>query len=149
HRGDDPPLDPGVAPPGGPAVRSGDRRPRGRRGRHPRGLPPPGSEPARRVTGVAVLSPSVVPGAGDLTLGSHAGQVLIGLTVHPARPGDDQLSFYLLPLEGSAATLDATLTIHGERVPLEPCGANCRRTTTVLQGHETVDVSIPAPRGGV
>ena len=32
---------------------------------------------------------------------------------------------------------------------LEPCGANCRWTNAVLQGHETVDVSISPPRGGM
>ncbi len=61
-------------------------------------------------------------GVADLTMGSHAGQVLVGLTVDPGRPGMNSLVLYLLPIEGNAAAakLRAELTVDGRRFPWPP-----------------------------
>ena len=45
-------------------------------------------------------------------MGDHAGQVLVGLTLDPGHPGDNQALIYLLPIEGNraASELGAELT---------------------------------------
>ncbi len=94
---------------------------------------------------------SARPRAGDLTMGSHAGQVLVGLTVRPGRPGPNRLVLYLLPLEGeeAAAGLKAELTVGSSSLPLAECGDTCRQTTASLAGGETVQVTVKGPKGGV
>jgi len=98
----------------------------------------------------ATPSESALPGPGDLTMGSHAGQVLVGLTLHPARPGPNQAVIYLLPLEGNraAADLSATITARGRTSSLVDCGDTCRRATLELQGNETVAVTVAGSKGG-
>jgi len=105
-------------------------------------------EAARQTT----PSVSALPRAGtDLTMGSHAGQVLVGLTLHPARPGRNDLLLYLLPLEGNqaAGALKATLTVGHRAPPLIPCGDTCRRATAELQGGETISVTVAGSKGGI
>jgi putative copper export protein/methionine-rich copper-binding protein CopC len=100
----------------------------------------------------AAPSISALPTAGaDLTLGGHAGQVLVGLTLHPARPGRNDLLLYLLPLEGNQAAgdLKATLTVGRRSLPATPCGDTCRRARVKLQGGETISVTVAGSKGGI
>ncbi len=104
-------------------------------------------EAARQATPSVSALPR--PGA-DLTMGGNAGQVLVGLTVHPARPGRNDLLLYLLPLEGNhaAGDLAATLTVSHRPVPLTACSQTCRRAGVQLQGGETISVTISGHKGG-
>jgi copper transport protein len=93
---------------------------------------------------------SGLPVAGELTLGSHAGGVLVGLSLKPGAPGVNQAFVYLLPIEGAQAArgLKATLTVDGQPAPLTVCGTTCRRATLTLAGGETVVVTVPGSEGG-
>src|SRR6266545_3431670 len=99
----------------------------------------------------ATPSASARPRPGDLTMGSHAGQVLVGLTVRPGSPGENQLVLYLLPLEGdeAAAGLTAELTVGTTSLRPSECGSTCRRTTATLDGGETVRVRVNGTKGGI
>jgi len=99
----------------------------------------------------ATPSASARPRPGDLTMGSHAGQVLVGLTVRPGSPGENQLVLYLLPLEGdeAAAGLTAELTVGTTSLRPSECGSTCRQTTATLDGGETVQVRVKGPKGGI
>jgi len=111
---------------------------------------PPSRLVAEEAARQATPSESALPGPGELTLGSHAGQVLVGLTLRPARPGANQAVVYLLPLEGNkaAADLKATITVGGSTSLLTACGDTCRRATLELRGDETVAVTVAGPKGG-
>jgi copper transport protein len=91
-----------------------------------------------------------LPRQGDLTLGSDAGEVLVGLTIRPAEPGANDVFVYLLPLEGekAAADLPATIELGGSSIPMDPCGATCRRASFDLQGGETLAVEVGSDVGG-
>src|SRR5439155_26712055 len=69
---------------------------------------------------------SALPAQGDLTLGDHAGQILVGLTVRLARPGPNQLLVYLLPLQGSAARIPVRVSVDGKQRPVQVCAPDCR-----------------------
>jgi len=99
----------------------------------------------------ATPSASARPRSGDLTMGSHAGQILVGLTIRPGRPGANQLVVYLLPLEGeeAAAGLKAQLIVGTTPLPLAECGSTCRRTTATLTGEEAVQVRVEGSKGGM
>ena len=99
----------------------------------------------------ATPSASARPRAGDITMGSHAGQVLVGLTVRPGLPGKNQVLLYLLPLEGDAAAagLEATLAVGTTPLPLVECGDTCRQASSTLAGGETVRVTVEGTKGGV
>jgi putative copper export protein len=103
-------------------------------------------EAARAVT----PSASAFPGPGDLTMGGHAGQVLVGLTLDPGEAGTNRALVYLLPLEGNeaAANLRAHLLIGELPVPLSACGDTCRRATVAVQGGEEIRVRVDGPKGG-
>ncbi len=98
----------------------------------------------------ATPSASALPRPGALTMGSHAGQVLVGLTLRPGLPGPNQVVVYLLPLEGNtaAAGLKATLVLSGNSVALESCGDACRRADVSLQGDQSLSVDVAGPKGG-
>lgn len=106
-------------------------------------------EAARRVA--ASMSGLPTSGQQELTMGGHAGQVLVGLTLRPARPGPDEVFVYLMPLEGNraAADLRAALQVGTRTVALTRCGDTCRRGAAKLTGDETVRVSVAGPKGGV
>ena len=90
------------------------------------------------------------PRSGELTLGGHAGEVLVGLTLDPGVPGENRVLVYLLPLEGgsAAARLEATLRIGASDRPLAKCGQTCRRADLRLSGGERVTVHVWGARGG-
>jgi copper transport protein len=112
---------------------------------------PPSRLVEEEATRQSTPSASALPRRGpDLTLGGHAGQVLVGLTLRPARPGRNDLLLYLLPLEGNqaAAHVTATLAVGDRGVPLTRCGDTCRRTVVRLRGNETISVDVAGPKGG-
>ncbi len=98
----------------------------------------------------ATPSASAFPGLGDLTMGGHAGQVLVGLTLDPGKADTNRALLYLLPLEGNeaAASLRAHLFVGGQPVPLSACGDTCRRATVSVQGGEEIMVRVDGPKGG-
>jgi hypothetical protein len=83
-------------------------------------------------------------------MGSHAGQVLVGLTLEPGKPGPNRALIYLLPLEGTkaAASLRAHLLIGGLALPLRPCGDTCRSTRVTVRGNEQITVRVEGRKGG-
>ena len=101
---------------------------------------------ARKVTPQA----SALPRRGDLTMADHAGQVLVGLTLRPGRPGPNQVLVYLLPLEGAkaAAALRAQLVLGGVSRPLTSCGDTCRTARVTLRGDQDLSVRVAGPKGG-
>ncbi len=92
-----------------------------------------------------------LPGERDLTLGGEAGETLVGLTLRPARPGQNEVLVYLMPLEGpsAASRMDVALSV-GQAPPrrMEPCGQTCRRTTLALHGGERLGVEVAGGGGG-
>jgi copper transport protein len=104
------------------------------------------AEAARQVT----PSRAALPRAGELTMGGHAGQVLVGLTLHPGTPGHNDVSVYLLPIEGNkaAGNLRAELVLSGRPIRLEKCGDTCRDTAVNLRGGEDLVVHVEGPKGG-
>src|SRR6266852_7830097 len=91
-----------------------------------------------------------LPQSDDLTLADGAGNVLIALTVRPARPGLNTVLVHVLPLEGAAAAADVSvsLVINGQPVPLDFCSRTCRTADVTLAGGEHVDVVADSPSGG-
>jgi copper transport protein len=113
-------------------------------------LPAPGSDAVRAPT-PAPASSSALPVAGELTMGSHAGSVLVGLSLSPGTPGPNVASVYLLPLTGTQATaaLTATFTAgSAQPVPLATCGQSCRRGSVLLTSGESVAVTVTGAEGG-
>jgi copper transport protein len=110
-------------------------------------LPP---RPVQTAAATAEEAGAPLPRAGDLTLAQPAGQVLVGLTVRPARPGRNQLLLHLLPLEGeqAAARLPVALVVAGRTITPQPCGVACRQATATLQGGETLRVVVGGQGGG-
>jgi copper transport protein len=88
---------------------------------------------------------SPLPSPGDLTMGGRAGQVMVGLTVHPGRPGTNTVRVYLASPASAAST--ARIQIHGRWQPLPSCGGPCRSATVDLRGGERLVVAV-AGRGG-
>jgi hypothetical protein len=91
-----------------------------------------------------------LPSASALTLGGHAGPVLVGLSVDPGGPGSNAITLFLLPLQGesAAARIPARIDIDGERVALTQCGSTCREGKADLAGGERIAVHIPGDEGG-
>ncbi|MGH2673707.1 MAG: copper resistance protein CopC [Actinomycetota bacterium] len=91
-----------------------------------------------------------LPRDGDLTLGSSAGEVLIGLTLRPGEPGSNEAFVYLRPLEGedAAAGMPVSLVVRGRAMQMSDCGPACRRAEVDLVGNEEVQVRVDSPVGG-
>jgi copper transport protein len=110
--------------------------------------------PARQVEAAEEAEPtaqaSPIPAGAALTLGSHAGPVLVGLTVEPATPGRNELTIYVQSLDGPGAT--ASLPVHasvdGDDVALTQCADTCRRGTANVEGGEVVVVDVGTASGG-
>lgn len=91
-----------------------------------------------------------LPGAEALTLGGHAGQLLVGLSIAPGEPGENAITLFLLPLGGDAAAarIAATLEVDGRELTLTQCGATCREGTVDLDGGERLTVRVPGDEAG-
>ena len=99
---------------------------------------------ASPVSPVSPVSPASVawsPRPGDLTLGGRAGDVMVGLTLHPGRPGPNRVTVYLAaPAAGGA---DARVRVGGRPSDLVRCGPRCRTGSVVLRGAERLVVRVP------
>jgi len=110
---------------------------------------PPARVAAAETAGEA-LAGSALPRPGDLTLGGEAGEVLVGITLRPGRPGPNDVLIYLLPLEGedAAARLVSRLEVDGRAVPMQECGPTCRSAHAVFDGGDMVQVRVDGRIGG-
>jgi copper transport protein len=111
--------------------------------------------PARQAEAAEEASPgsaavSPIPSGAGLTLGSHAGSVLVGLTVEPARPGANEMTIYVLSLDGPGATavLPVRASVDGGQVALTQCADSCRKGTMSLHGGERVAIDVGTLAGG-
>lgn len=111
-------------------------------------VPPQRAEEDALLAAGARENPAI-PEAGDLTLAGEAGDVLVGLSLRPGRPGRNDVLVYLLPPSGEADArdLDAELVVGGDVQPLERCGRACRRGVAVLDGGEDVSVRLEGVAG--
>lgn len=92
---------------------------------------------------------SALPGPDDVTLGGAAGDVLVGLTARPARPGTNELFVHLAPLAGvPAADRRVLVRIDGRPHPVRSCGPTCRQTEASLTGGEQAEVIVSGADGG-
>jgi copper transport protein len=107
---------------------------------------------AREAAGTSVASSSSAalsspfPQPGDLTMAGRAGQVMVGLTVHPGRPGDNKIGVYLATPATPAST--ARIQVRGRWHALSSCGGSCRTATVDLRGGERLAVAVAGPGGG-
>ena len=104
---------------------------------------PPGRQ-AEAAEGPRPAEVSPIPAGEGLTLGSHAGPVLVGLTLQPGRPGPNEVTIYVLGLDGPEATaaLPVRATVDGASVALAQCADTCRRGEVDLRGGEVVAVDV-------
>ncbi len=91
---------------------------------------------------------SALPRPGDLTLGGHAGQILLGLTVRPAKPGPNQLLVYVLPIQGKAQDIPIKVSLAGRPLRVRACGPNCRSSEADLAGGERIAIAAAGSAGG-
>lgn len=85
-----------------------------------------------------------LPSAGDLTMASSAGDVLVGLTLRPGRPGRNTAWLYVLPIGGepAASGLAVTLTSAGRSQAVRRCGPSCRSADLDLLGGDALKVGV-------
>lgn len=100
--------------------------------------------PAARPSAAARVS--WLPRPGDLTMGGRAGQVMVGLTVNPGRPGRNTISAYLA--SPATAASRARIRLGGRWQALSSCGGQCRAGTVTLRGGERLAVSVSGRGGG-
>lgn len=81
------------------------------------------------------------PQPGDLTIGGRAGDVMVALSLHPAKPGANTATVYLAP--PATRKTAAHIRVSGRTVALQSCGPTCRRATVELHGSQTVEVVVP------
>jgi hypothetical protein len=103
------------------------------------------AEAAEGPSGPTEVTP--IPAGEGLTLGSHAGPVLVGLTLQPGRPGPNELTIYVLGPQATAA-LPVRATVDGISVALSQCADTCRRGEVDLRGGEVVAVDVGASADG-
>lgn len=97
----------------------------------------------------ANLRSAALPRAGDLTMGGEAGEVLIGLTLRPGRPGPNEVLVYVLPLEEEeAAGIPVEVSSGDLFVEATRCGPTCRSADMDLRGGETLRVRVGGSAGG-
>lgn len=97
-----------------------------------------------------LAEPAGLPEPGDLSLADPAGQVLVGVTLRPAVPGDNQVWVHLQPPVAAAPAedLDVEATVDGQPVALRRCGPACRRGEAELTGGERLAVRVAGEAGG-
>ena len=87
-----------------------------------------------------------LPQPGDLTLGGSAGDSVVGLTIRPARPGQNTLWVYVIPVAGEAAAAKTSvgIRVNGGTVISRRCGPTCVAASATLVGRESVTVALGA-----
>jgi copper transport protein len=115
----------------------------------PPALATPSSASASAQGGPSRANPAF-PHGGELTLGDHAGQVLVGLSISPARPGANTAYLYLQPLYVTKTPIPVSMTVNGEPVALQTCAYGCRRAGATLRGdgNDRVVVTVAGAAGG-
>jgi copper transport protein len=110
-------------------------------------LPPARLAEAETEQAAQEASARDLPGPGELSLGSNAGEFLVGLTV---RPDEQELAIHVLGLEGPRddATRVVTALVEGRNVPVSQCGPSCRVADAAVRAGHQVTVSVDGPRGG-
>jgi copper transport protein len=113
-------------------------------------LPPKPAAEALALAAAERPNPAL-PLPGDVTLGSHAGQVLVGLSLRPGTPGRNDILVYLQPPDGeaAAASLPVSLSINEWTATLPGCGPACRSVNADLRGGESINVEVGGKDGGV
>jgi putative copper export protein len=106
----------------------------------------PGAAQEPTASGPAVARAGPFPQPGDLTMGGRAGQTMVGLTVHPGRPGVNTVRVYLA--SPATAASKARLQVQGHWRALSSCGGPCRTATVDLRGGERLAVAVAGPVGG-
>lgn len=96
--------------------------------------------------GAAPSRGSPFPQPGDLTMGGRAGQIMVGLSVHPGRPGRNTVRAYLASPATPASR--ARIRVRGQWQGLSSCGASCRSATVDLRGRERLAVAVTGRGGG-
>jgi copper transport protein len=109
-------------------------------------VPKEAREAARLPVASGPTQASPFPRPGDLTMGGRAGQIMVGLTVHPGRPGDNTVRTYLASPATAATT--ARIRVQGRWHALPSCGGPCRTATVDLRGGERLAVAVGGPAGG-
>lgn len=102
------------------------------------------AEPAAPASAAGRASP--FPQSGDLTIGGRAGRIMVGLTVHPGRPGKNTVRVYLASPATPAST--ARIRVRGTWLALSSCGPSCRTGTVELNGRERLAVAVAGTGGG-
>jgi copper transport protein len=110
---------------------------------------PPGRQ-AEAAEGPGPAEVSAIPAGEGLTLGSHAGPVLVGLTLQPGRPGPNEVTIYVLGQDGPEATaaLPVRATVDGASVALSQCADSCRKGEVDVRGSEVVAIDVGASVDG-
>jgi copper transport protein len=85
-----------------------------------------------------------LPSDGDLTMSASAGDVLVGLTLRPGRPGRNTAWLYVLPIGGEQAASDlaVTMTGAGRAQAVRRCGPACRAADVDVVGGESLAVGV-------
>jgi copper transport protein len=97
-------------------------------------------------SGSAADQVSPFPRPGDLTMGGRAGHVMVGLSVHPGRPGRNTVLVYLA--SPATAASGTRIQVRGRWHPLSSCSASCRTGTVDLHGGEQMAVAVGGRDGG-
>ncbi len=92
----------------------------------------------------AVAQTSPFPRPGDLTIAGEAGNTMVGLTVHPGRPGVNQVFAYVAPPTRG----EVRLLVGGRSLALTACGPSCWSVTADLRGGERLEVEVSGHGGG-
>lgn len=101
---------------------------------------------AAEVASAADAQTSPFPRPGDLTIANRAGDTLVGLSLHPARPGRNQVFAYLDPAPPDGT--EARLSVAGAPSAMSACGPSCRSATVDLRGGERLTVEVTGTHGG-
>jgi copper transport protein len=97
-------------------------------------------------SGSAAARLSPFPRPGDLTMGGRAGRVMVGLSMHPGRPGKNTVRAYLA--SPATAASRARIQVRGQWHPLSSCGGSCRTATVDLRGREPLALAVSGRGGG-
>jgi copper transport protein len=97
-------------------------------------------------SGSGAARASAFPRPGDLTMGGRAGQIMVGLTVRPGRPGKNTVSAYLASPATPASR--ARIQVQGRWHALSSCGGPCRTGTVDLHGGERLALAVAGQAGG-
>lgn len=91
-----------------------------------------------------------LPAAGDVTMASSAGDVLVGLTLRPGRPGRNTAWLFVQPIGGepAASGLRVTVSADGKETAVHRCGPACRSADIDLHGGESLAVGVAGSDAG-